>query len=114
MDLKKYFDDIKGIGILATSDKEGKVDAAVYSRPHFMKDRNLAFIMADRLTHNNLQSNPYTVYLFVEQGPGYNGQRFFLRKTAEEQDTERLYKLRRRKSLTTKNEKNLFFWSFLN
>jgi len=96
MDLEKYFEDRKGTGILATADGEGKVDAAVYSRPHFMEDGNLAFIMADRLTHHNLQSNPYAVYLFLEEGPGYRGQRLFLKKSGEEQDTDRLYELRRR------------------
>ncbi len=97
MELKEYFDTVKGTGILATSDNQGKVDAAVYSRPHFMEDGTLAFIMADRLTHHNLQSNPYAVYLFMEEGPGYKGQRLFLKRTGEEQDTNRLYEIRRRK-----------------
>ena len=97
MDLEKYFEDRKGTGILATADADGKVDAAVYSRPHFMEDGSLAFIMADRLTHHNLQSNPHAVYLFLEEGPGYKGQRLFLKKSGEEQDTDRLYELRRRR-----------------
>ncbi|MCF8145641.1 MAG: pyridoxamine 5'-phosphate oxidase family protein [Deltaproteobacteria bacterium] len=95
---KEYFDTVKGRGILATSDGDGKVDAAVYSRPHFMEDGTLAFIMADRLTHHNLQSNPHAVYLFMEEGAGYTGQRLFLKKIGEEQDTDRLYALRRHKS----------------
>ena len=77
MDLKQYFEDTKGIGILATADAEGKVDAAVYARPNIMEDDSLAFIMRDRLTHHNLQSNPYATYLFVEKGPGYKGKRLF-------------------------------------
>jgi len=98
MELKEYFDTVKGTGIMATADGDGKVDAAVYSRPHFMEDGALAFIMADRLTHHNLQSNPCAVYLFVEEGPGYKGRRLFMKKTGEEQDTDRLYALRRHKS----------------
>jgi len=98
MELKQYFETVKGTGILATADGDGKVDAAVYSRPHFMEDGSLAFIMADRLTHHNLQSNPYAVYLFVEDGAGYQGHRLYLKKTGEEQDSDRLYALRRRKS----------------
>ncbi len=97
MELEKYFEAAKGTGILATADDKGKLDAAVYSRPHFMEDGSLAFIMADRLTHHNLQSNPHAVYLFMEEGAGYKGQRLFLKKTGEEQDTDRLYELRRRK-----------------
>jgi hypothetical protein len=55
MDLKEYFNDTKGVGVLATSDADGKVDAAIYARPHFMEDGTLAVIMRDRLTHHNLQ-----------------------------------------------------------
>ena len=96
MDLKEYFDDIKGVGVLATADGEGKVDAAIYARPHFMEDGTLAFIMRDRLTHHNLQSNSHATYLFMEDGPGYKGKRLFMTKVKEEKDTELLYSLRRR------------------
>jgi len=80
MTLKDYFEGKKGTGVLATADSAGQVDAAVYSRPHFMEDGSLAFIMRDRLTHHNLQSNPYATFLFIENGPGYNGRRLFLKK----------------------------------
>jgi hypothetical protein len=59
MTLKEYFETTPGTGILATADSSGKVDAAVYSRPHFIDDGSIVFIMRDRLTHHNLQSNPY-------------------------------------------------------
>ena len=58
MTLKEYFETNKGFGILATADDQGRTNAAVYSRPHFMEDGTVAFIMRDRLTHNNLTSNP--------------------------------------------------------
>lgn len=96
MTLSEYFENKKGVGVLATADKDGRVDTAVYSRPHFMEDGTLAFIMRNRLTHENLQSNPYASYLFVEEGKGYDGRRLFLRKVGEEKETERLYELRRR------------------
>ncbi len=112
MDLKQYFEDTKGIGILATADAEGKVDAAVYARPNIMEDDSLAFIMRDRLTHHNLQSNPYATYLFVEKGPGYRGKRLFLTKEREEQDTELLASLRKRQYIDEKEEsKFLVFFS---
>ena len=104
MDLKNYFEDTKGYGILATSDKDGKVDAAVYSRPHFMDDGTIALIMRDRLTHHNLQSNPHACYMFIEKGPGYKGKRLFLTKTGEEMDTERLEQLRRRQYIDDTDE----------
>jgi hypothetical protein len=68
MKLKKYFNTNKGIGVLSTADSEGKVDAAMYARPHFMDDGTLAFIMRDRLSHDNLQSNPHATYLFKKEG----------------------------------------------
>ena len=104
MTLKDYFEDTKGIGILATADAGGKVDAAVYARPNVMADGSLAFIMRDRLTHHNLQSNPHATYLFVEDGPGYKGKRLFLTKEREEQDTELLASLRKRQYLDEKDE----------
>jgi hypothetical protein len=52
--------------------------------------------MRDRLTHHNLQSNPYAAYLFVEEGPGYKGKRLYLRKVSEEENSERIESLSRR------------------
>ena len=96
MDLKDYFNDTKGVGVLATSDADGKVDAAIYARPHFMEDGTLAVIMRDRLTHHNLQSNSHATFLFIENGPGYKGKRLFMTKVREEQDSELLNSLRRK------------------
>jgi len=104
MELKEYFKNTKGTGILATADSDGKVDAAVYARPNMMEDGSLAFIMRDRLTHHNLQSNPHATYLFVEHGPGYKGKRLYLTKVREEQDTELLESLRKRQYLDEKDE----------
>ncbi len=97
MDLKKYFDNTEGDVVLATSDSEGKVNVAVYSRPHVMEDGTLALIMADRLTRKNLESNPHAALLFLERGGGYNGMRLHLTKVREEGDGELLQSLRRRK-----------------
>ena len=98
MKLEGYFDSKKGIGVLSTADSEGKVDAAIYARPHFMEDGSLAIIMRDRLSHHNLQSNPHATYLFKEEGSGYSGKRLFLTKVREEENTELLESLGRRKS----------------
>jgi len=100
--LKDYFENTKGMGVMSTADKEGKVNAAIYSRPHFLEDDSIAFIMRDRLTHHNLQSNPYAAYLFVEEGPGYKGKRLHLRKIREEENSERIQSLSRK---GYKNEK---------
>ena len=104
MELKEYFENTKGTGVMATADGDGKVDAAIYARPHFMEDGTLAFIMRDRLTHHNLQSNDSATFLFIEDGPGYKGKRLFLTKVREEQDSELLFSLRRRQYPNDKGE----------
>ena len=104
MELQQYFENTEGTGVLATADGEGKVDAAVYARPHFLENGTIALIMRDRLTHHNLQSNPHACFLFIEKGPGYKGRRLFLTKTGEEQDSELLNSLRRRQYLNEKDE----------
>jgi hypothetical protein len=97
MNLREYFQSVKGRGVLATADADGKVDAAIYATPHFIDDDNIAFIMRDRLTHHNLQSNPHAAYLFMEAGDKFIGKRLFLTKTREEEDSELLHSLRRKK-----------------
>jgi hypothetical protein len=95
-ELKAYFDQTTGHGVLATADVRGQVNQAVFARPHLMDDGTAAFIMPHRLTHKNLQENPHAAYLFMESGPGWKGKRLYLTKLREEQDTELLYSLRRR------------------
>lgn len=109
--LKEYFESTKGTGVLATADDSGKVDAAIYSRPHFLEEGTLAFIMRDRLTHHNLQSNPHATFLFIEEGPGYNGKRLFLKKIREENNPELIQKIKRRK-YTDENEAPKFLVYF--
>ena len=104
MELQQYFEDTEGTGVLATADSEGKVDAAIYARPHFQENGTIALIMRDRLTHHNLQSNPHACFLFIEKGPGYKGRRLFLNKTGEEEDSELINSLRHRQYLNEKDE----------
>ena len=96
MTLSEYFEKTKGTGVLATADASGQVDAAVYARPHFLDDHTVAFVMADRLSHRNLQSNPHAAYLFIEHGEGYRGKRLQLTQVLEETDPKKIQALRRR------------------
>ena len=105
MDLKAYFENTQGLGVLATADASGKVNTAVYARPHILKDGSIAMIMRDRLTHHNLSSNPHASYLFKEEGKGYKGKRFHLTKIREEAESELLHQLRRRQYLNEKDER---------
>jgi len=83
VELKEYFKETSGIGVLATADSEGKVDAAIYSKPFVLDNQTLAFIIADRLSRKNLQSNPHAVYLFLESREDYEGKRLYLTKLKE-------------------------------
>ena len=94
--LKQYFEEISGTGVLSTADSTGKVDAAIYSTPHVMNDGTVAFIMRERLTHENLRSNPYAVYLFMEDAPGHKGVRIFLKNTGEDDSAELIASMTRR------------------
>lgn len=96
MQLGEYFANIQGIGILATANRDGEVDAAVFAPPHVFPDHTLAFIMRDRLTHKNLQSNPSAHYLFMENGGYYRGVRLFLKKIKEDTDPRVIKSLVRR------------------
>ena len=88
MMIKEYFKGSSGTGVLATADAGGRVDAAIYSTPHVMDDGTVAFVMLERLTHKNIQSNPFAAYLFMEDAPGYKGIRLFLKKIREDDDPE--------------------------
>ena len=96
MNIETYFTDTKGIGVMATSNSEGVVDTAIYSRPHVQGSDEVTFIMNDRLTHKNLQENNHANYLFLEEGQGYSGVRLFLSKIGESSDQEQIASLSRR------------------
>lgn len=96
MSLSDYFENVQGLGILATADSEGAVDLAVYARPHIIDETTVAFIMRERLTHQNLKSNPRAAYMFVERGEGYAGKRLYLAKIREETNTSVVEMFRKR------------------
>lgn len=96
MTLGEYFEKTRGTGVLATADASGQVNAAIYGRPHFFNDQTVAFIMADRLTHANLQTNGSAVYLFRESGDRYVGKRLYLTRTDETDDQALIEEIRSR------------------
>jgi hypothetical protein len=112
MTLREYFDGAKGYGVLATADAAGKVDAAVYARPHVMDEQTVAFIMAERLTHENLKSNPWATYLFMEAGGGWTGKRLYLKKLREEQNEVLIQEICRKCDYSHYDIKNRFIVYF--
>ena len=108
MGLGEYFDNAKGHGVLATANAEGKVNVAVYSRPHFIDEETIAYIMTERLTHENLKSNPHAAYIFIEASDKlFTGKRLYLTKIKEESDPEAIAKIRWIKSyIVPENQQN--------
>ncbi len=90
MELAEYFENTKGVGILATSDSDGNCNTAIYSRPYLIDDNIVAFSMLERLSYSNIQSNPKAAYMFIERGEGYAGKRLYLTVTGEEKNQERI------------------------
>jgi hypothetical protein len=112
MNISDYFETAQGTGILATSNSEGQVDVAIYSRPHVTDENTVAFIMRSRLSHENLQSNPYAAYMFIEKGQGYKGKRLYLTKLREETDPALIDSFRRkeRKADSKSDEKSFLVY----
>lgn len=96
MKLFEYFKNKSGVGVLSTANKAGEVDAAIFATPHVIDDNQVAFIMRDRLTHKNLQSNPFAIYLFMEDGGFYKGTRLFLKKIKEDTNPKLIASMSRR------------------
>ena len=97
--MKDYFENTKGVGVLATADADGKVNVAIYARPHFLDDNDnntASFIMNERLSYANIQANPQAAYLFMEEGDEYVGKRLSLTKIGQDDDQEKIKSLRRR------------------
>jgi len=112
MYLNEYFEKSDGLGVLSTADASGHVDIAIYARPHVMDEHNVAFIMADRKSHRNLQSNPHAAYLFKGSGNGYSGLRLYMTKTDEEKNSERMRSMIRRKRYEADENGDLYLVSF--
>ena len=94
MNWKEYFENREGKGYLATADGDGRVNVAVYSRPHVVKEDTFAFGMTERLTHANLGQNPYATYAFNEIG--FKGVRLYLEKIREETEGPMLEAIKER------------------
>jgi hypothetical protein len=90
---------------MGTSNNDGVVDTAIYSKPHVMDRDEIAFIMRDHLTHKNLQENDHANYLFMEDAPGFKGVRLFLTKISESTDDELIASMTRR-HLTPEEDKS--------
>ena len=115
MRLSEYFEKATGIGVLATTDLSGQVNQAIYARPLFLgknDDRTCSFVMANRLTHDNVGHNPSASYLFIEQGEGYVGKRLSLTVLGEENTPEKIKAISRCTALGISEEDSKYLVHF--
>jgi len=115
MTLSEYFEQAKGIGVLATTDAAGQVNQAIYAKPLFLDkddEQMCYFVMASRLTHDNVLHNPSASYLFIEQGEGYAGKRLSLIVGDVESDVEKVKAIRLRYNLPISEEECRFLVQF--
>jgi hypothetical protein len=112
MRLKKYFTEKEGVGVLSTADNSGRVNSALYGRPHVGEKDTVSFIMRDKLTRANLLENENANYMFIEHEHGYKGVRMYLQKTGESQDKEIIESLARRKSAGEAGDEKRYLVTF--
>jgi hypothetical protein len=112
MNLRDYFKGKSGVGVISTSNDMGEVNSAVYAKPHVNGTDSISFIMRDRLTRANLQTNPQANYLFIEHDHGFHGVRLSLTMTGEEQDEEKIAALSRRPYSGSSKDEERYLVSF--
>jgi hypothetical protein len=113
--LNEYFQTAKGIGVLATTDLAGQVNQAIYARPLFLNtddEGTCSFVMANRLTHDNVGHNPSASYLFIEEGESYTGKRLSLVVIEEETTPEKIKALCRCTALGISEEDSKYLVHF--
>lgn len=86
MNLADYFKHASGTGVLATCDPGHEVDVAIYAKPYVADENTVIFVMKERLSHQNLLSNPQAAYLFMEDGRNDKGVRLYLTMIREEKN----------------------------
>ncbi|MBD1400256.1 pyridoxamine 5'-phosphate oxidase family protein [Pelovirga terrestris] len=103
MTLNEYFSTSQGIGILSTADNLGNVTSAIYARPRVLADGTLVCLMRERLSYQNICTNPHATYMFIESAAGYQGVRLYLHKIDEMNDPQMAQQMTR-KSLTARQD----------
>ena len=81
-ELVDYFNKQPRLGVISTSDKDGKVDSAVVGSPQMIDDKTVIAAFSQGRTFANLQENPHAVYLIMEPGAAimdWKGIRVYLK-----------------------------------
>jgi hypothetical protein len=93
----KMFNKQPRVGSLATADRNGKVNAAVFGSPRMIDKDTVIMAIGDNRSYRNLQENPMATFLVVEPGTEpktWKGVRVYLEVDSIESYGELLDSLR--------------------
>jgi hypothetical protein len=85
--LMDFFNKQPRLGVLATADKNGKVNAAYFNSPQMTDDTTVLMGIGKNRSFENLQQNPNAVFIILEPGkslPEWKGVRVYLKVTESE------------------------------
>jgi hypothetical protein len=80
-ELMKLFNKYPRIGALATANKEGDVNAAVFGSPRMVDENTVVMGIGENRSFRNLQRNPKAVFIVMEPGEtvmDWKGARVYL------------------------------------
>ena len=90
-ELMDIFNKYPRIGALATSNKEGDVNAAVFGSPRMMDENTVVMGIGQNRSFRNLQRNPRAVFIVMEPGEtvmDWKGARVYLEAVDMETEGE--------------------------
>jgi len=89
----KMFNRETRIGALATADKNGNVNAAVFGSPRMIDEDTVIMAIGDNRSFQNLQENPKASFIVIEPGESrseWKGARVYLEMETHERYGELL------------------------
>jgi hypothetical protein len=89
----KMFNKKTRIGVLATADKNGEVNTAVFGSPRMIDEDTVIMAIGDNRSFQNLQENPKASFIVIEPGESpteWKGARLYLELDAFERYGELL------------------------
>jgi hypothetical protein len=96
-ELMEMFNKRPRIGALATSNKEGDVNAAVFGSPRMIDEDTVVMGIGENRSFRNLQRNPKAVFIVMEPGEtvrDWKGARVYLEAVDMETEGEFLDQLK--------------------
>lgn len=67
--IMRLFNKEARIGTLATANKNGEVNSAVFGSPRMIDEETVIMAIGENRSYHNLQENPKAAFIVVEPGP---------------------------------------------